>query len=301
MIKSITVTNYLDETIVLDMRFPEKSGFLVKSITGLGPVKANINVADIATGDGGSYNSARATSRNIVMKLGFMFAPTVEAVRQKSYKYFPLKKKVRLTIETDNRICETYGYVEKNEPDIFSKNESTSISIICPDPYLYSAEDSVTIFHGVNDAFEFEFSNESLTDNMLEFGVIEENNIQTVYYEGDAEVGVTIYIFATGDITNLAIWNTRTRETMKINSSRLEKITGSGIVEGDEIVITTDKNNKSIQLIRDGKYINILNSLDRNVDWFKLQKGDNIFAYTADYGLSNIQLRIENKVAYEGV
>lgn len=301
MIKSITVTNYLDETIVLDMRFPEKSGFLVKSITGLGPVKADINMTETATGDGSQYNSARATSRNIVMKLGLMFAPTVEAVRQKSYKYFPLKKKVKLVIETDNRICETYGYVESNEPDIFSKKETIQISIVCPDSYLYSTKTTTTVFHGIEPGFEFPFSNESLDEDTIEFGYIDDNTVQNIYYEGDAEVGVTIDIQAVGDITNLTIWNKGTRESMRMDSARLARLTGSGIVNGDRIIITTGKDNKSIQLMRDGVYINILNCLDRNVDWFKLSKGDNVFAFTAGYGITNALIHVEHRVAYEGI
>lgn len=39
----------------------------------------------------------------------------------------------------------------------------------------------------------------------------------------------------------------------------------------------------------------------KNTDWFTLAKGDNIFAFTADSGVTNLQFRIENKVIYEGV
>ena len=77
-----------------------------------------------------------------------------------SYKYFPTKKKIKFEIVTDKRNCEAYGYVEKNEVNIFSKTEGSVISIICPDPYFYSAEDSLhtTVFYGVENEFEFEFS-----------------------------------------------------------------------------------------------------------------------------------------------
>jgi hypothetical protein len=54
-------------------------------------------------------------------------------------------------------------------------------------------------------------------------------------------------------------------------------------------------------LIREGVSYNILNCLDKNTDWFTLAKGDNIFAFTADSGVTNLQFRIENKVIYEGV
>ena len=43
MIKSVTITNHLDESIKLDLFNPEESGFIIKNIEGLGPVKANIN------------------------------------------------------------------------------------------------------------------------------------------------------------------------------------------------------------------------------------------------------------------
>lgn len=50
-----------------------------------------------------------------------------------------------------------------------------------------------------------------------------------------------------------------------------------------------------------GKTTNILNCLDKNADWFQLAKGDNIFAYTAEYGSTNLQFKIENRIVYEGV
>lgn len=72
MIKSVTITNYLGEKIRLDLTDPEKSGFVIKEIGGLGPVKADINTTDIATTDGALFNSSRATAREITMKLKFL-------------------------------------------------------------------------------------------------------------------------------------------------------------------------------------------------------------------------------------
>lgn len=132
MIRAVTVTNYLGESKRFELAFPEKSGFAVQSISGLGPSKADINTTEISTNDGSLYNSARVNSRNIVMSLKLMFNPQIEDTRQDSYKYFPIKKRVTLLIETDNRICETYGYVESNEPGLFSSGETTQISIVCP-------------------------------------------------------------------------------------------------------------------------------------------------------------------------
>lgn len=307
MIYSIVVTNYLGDRIKLELGKPEVSGFLIKSITGLGPAKANVNTTEVSTNDGSLFNSARLSQRNIVLDLVFIntvYGERIEDLRQKSYKYFPLKKSVELTIETDNRYVKTTGYVESNEPNIFSSQEGTQISIICPDPYFYSAgEDgnNITNFYSIDPMFEFPFSNESLDEPLLVFGEIQIKTEGVITYHGDSEIGVVIYIHAIGPATNINIYNTETREVMKINTEKISSLTGKGIVASDDIVINTAKGEKSITLIREGVSYNILNCLDKNTDWFTLAKGDNIFAFTADSGVTNLQFRVENKVIYEGV
>lgn len=307
MIYSIVVTNYLGDRIKLELGKPDVSGFLIKSITGLGPAKANVNTTEVSTNDGSLFNSARLSQRNIVLDMVFIntvYGESIEDLRQKSYKYFPLKKSVELTIETDNRYVKTTGYVESNEPNIFSSQEGTQISIICPDPYFYSAgEDgnNVTNFYSIDPMFEFPFSNESLDEPLLVFGEIQIKTEGVITYHGDSEIGVMIYIHAIGPATNINIYNTETREVMRINTEKISSLTGKGIVASDDIVINTAKGEKSVTLIREGVSYNILNCLDKNTDWFTLAKGDNIFAFTADSGVTNLQFRVENKVIYEGV
>lgn len=307
MIYSLAVTNFLGDRIRLELGKPENTGFLIKSITGLGPVKANVNTTEVATNDGSMFNSARLSQRNVVIQMVFVnsiYGEDIEAIRQKSYKYFPIKKNVELVIETDNRYVRTTGYIESNEPDIFSKQEGTQISIICPDPYFYSASedgDNVTDFYSIDPMFEFPFSNESLTEPLLVFGEIQIKTEGVITYSGDSEIGVMIYIHAIGPAEYINIYNTETREVMTIDTVKLEKLTGRGLIAGDDIIINTLKGEKSITLVRSGVSYNILNCLDKNTDWFTLVKGDNIFAFTADSGVTNLQFRIENKVIYEGV
>ena len=304
MIRAITVTNYLGDSIKLDLARPEQSGFVVTSVTGLGSGKANINMTEVATNDGGLFNSSRLPSRNIVISLKYLWHDSIEDVRQLSYKYFPIKKKLTLLIETDNRQAEIDGYTETNESTIFSKDEGSDISIVCPNPFFYSAgKDGIntTIFYGVEPLFEFPFSNESLYECLLEMGRIQNQTEKTIVYSGDAEIGVTIAIHAIGEARNITIYNTGTREIMRIDTDKLKAFTGSGIIPGDEIIICTVKGQKSITLLRNGKTTNILNCLDKNADWFQLAKGDNIFAYTVEEGRANLQFRIENRIVYEGV
>lgn len=301
MIKVITVTNYLGESIKMDLRRPEDSGFLIKSIDGLGAGKAAINMTEVCTNDGGLFNSSRLPSRNIVIRIKYLWKGTIEDVRQLSYKYFPIKKKVTLLIETDNRMAEIEGYVETNEPTIFSKSEETSISIVCPEPFFHSISKKSTIFSGIEPMFEFPFSNEDMHICLLEMGEIRNLTENLVIYDGDSEVGVTIVIHAVGEASNITIYNTRTRERMKIDTDKLAALTGSGIMASDDITICTVKGSKSVTLLREGQTINILNCLDKDTDWFQLAKGDNIFAYSAETGGSNLQFKIINRIIYEGI
>ena len=127
MIKSITVTNYRGDRIKLELTKPEESGFVVTSVTGIGPGTANINSSEMSTTDGSLFNSARVPSRNIVISIRYLWRDTIEDARHLSYKYFPIKRKVTLLIETDKRMAEIEGYVESNDPNIFSQEEGSDI------------------------------------------------------------------------------------------------------------------------------------------------------------------------------
>lgn len=311
MIKTVMVTNYLGDKLDLDLAAPEKSGFAVVGISGLGPGTATVNVSEIPTNDGALYNSARRPSRNIVLGLIFQWKEalvsgkkrivgTIEDMRMLSYKYFPLKKKIKLRITTDSRDAEIEGYVESNEPAIFSKGEGATISIICPDPNFYSVEaDGVqsTIFSGIEPTFEFPFGSE----DHIEFGVISQNPQKLIIYKGDVEFGMNIIITATGMASGVTIYDMITLERMEIDSVKLEEFTGAGIIAGDKITISTVKGKKGMILERGGETFNILNCLTRDSAWFTLRKGDNIFSYTADTGDNNLRFTINNKIVYEGV
>lgn len=304
MIKTVTVTNYLGESLTLELKNPWDVGIAITKIEGLGPVKADINSTEISSGDGARFNSARISTRNIVFTFRLLEAPTVEDSRQKTYKYFPIKTNVTLLFETDNRLCQITGYVESNKPNIFSEEEDTQISIICPNPYFISMSNggmNTVVFFGDEPMFEFPFSNESLTDPLIVFGNIKLRQEEIVPYDGDSEVGFTIKMHALGEVRQITIYNTKTRETMKIDTDILNEITGSGIVAGDEITISTIKGDKHITLLRNGKEINILNALGKDVDWFQLAKGDNRFAYICEYGAENLEFSINYQTLYEGV
>ena len=78
MIQGFKVINEAGESLTIELARPEKSGFAVSSIKGLGPVKATINTTNIATNDGGVYNSSRLSNRNIV--IDFIYYPIYNSI-----------------------------------------------------------------------------------------------------------------------------------------------------------------------------------------------------------------------------
>lgn len=302
MIKSIKVTNPKGESLVLDLFHPEKSGLIVRSISGLGPPKANINSTDLATADGALYSSARASTRNIVFNLQFMFAPTIEDSRQLTYKYFPLKKLVKIEVETDNRSLETSGYVESNSPDIFSKEETTQISILCLDPFFYDPNPSVTQFATVTPTFEFPFSNESTSESLIEFGTINLDTRSTIDYIGDVDTGVLITIHALGSVSgSLTIYNVETQEKMVVDLAKIKTLIGKDYGSGDDIIISTVSGDKYVQVLHDGKYTNAIAAIEKLADWFQVSVGRNIFNFTVTKGIENLVMSFSYRNAYGGI
>lgn len=296
MIKSITALNYVGNSLVIDLGDPSTSGLLVTKITGLNPPKANINTTKFATNDGSEYNSANVAERNIVFTFRLIGTPSVEETRVNLYKHFPIKKLVTLTFETDtknlgeidDKRVVIQGYVESNEVDIFSNKVTATVSIVCTNPYFESISEIITSFSNVKPLFEFPFDD---TDR-LEFSELLTDAIRTYYYDGEVETGFIMNIHATDYVSNITLYRMITGESMRINIT-LEPF--------DDIIISTVQNHKYVRLLRHGTYTNILNRINRDADWFLLQKGINSFGYTAESGGENLVISIQNKIVYEGI
>lgn len=222
MIESLKITNYLGEEFVITLNDAEpKHGMIIQSIDGLGPVQANINTTELANNDGSNYNSSRLTERNIVFNIILHPAPSIEEARHLVYRCFLIKKYIDIVITTDIRELKTRGYIESIEPQIFSKQEGVTVSIICPDPYLYSRYNEISHAYMHEPLFEFEFSNESLASLLIQMGEIHyPERAAIIDYEGSIETGIIIKIHAFDEyIHGFNIWNFTTDERMFISST----------------------------------------------------------------------------------
>ena len=301
MIKALTATNFKGEALRMELANPDPSGLIIKQIEGLGPPKATINTSELATIDGSLFASSRCQNRNIVITLAMMFKPTIEDSRQKTYKYFPIKKPLILTLETDNRLTQITGYVESNEPNIFSSEEDTQISIICPDPFFYDLGSSEQVYTNIYPLFEFPFSNESLTENLIEFSTMIEDPRAIINYIGDIDTGIEIRIHSLDTPGDITLYNVETRESFKIFNSQVKKITGGEIGNTDDIIISTKRGNKYVKLFRKGIETNIISAVDMDADWFQLSTGVNAFTFVTQKEKAKVTINFSYRNAYGGI
>jgi hypothetical protein len=325
MIESITFTNRFGRSLHCNLREPEYSNIAITDITGLGPGKSTMKINDIATSDGGIFSSARMGARNIVFTFRFIeydpdyaYVP-VEDSRRLSYEFFMPKTQIRVIIRTDRgREFTINGYVESNEPTIFSNQESSTVSLICPGYYFKMVSDTGDQQHETilgNGLFEFPFSNES-TDGQkkIQFGEAERISTYELYYDGDTENGFELRITFLGNIVNeisvdnIPVGNTYNGDVgigndyinypgwtdldisssfVHIDISALATLLSSVYSDpiytnGNRIIITSQTGNKSVTFATfDGDMYNILDGVD-HLDWLKLYPGYNRFRVSTD-------------------
>ena len=178
------------------------------------------------------------------------------------------------------------------------------VSIRCPDPYFRLDGDGAELSESVGGnqpVFEFPFSNESLTQPLLEFGTIQSYVEKNLYYSGDGENGLKIHANFYGPVTNPRFHIRNTNQKLGISTVHVEALTGAPITSGDTIDINTMRGQKSITLIRGNNTHNIIGAISPDSTWLYVDRGDNVFTYKVDSGFENMSVSITTTPLYLGV
>lgn len=290
--RSDLFTMYLKNPINVDDN--NGIGLAIDSIEGLGPVEADINTTEMVV-DGDLFNSARVGKRNIVLNLAF-YAESgngIETARRYSYQLFPIKQKVNLEIVTDTRKFYTQGYVEKNEPLIFSDMCTTQISIICTDPKLYDFTDEIgthditveTVDILNSQSHGFEYSGEVGTGCILTFTIGAD-------ITAPASEGAAAFAFAFSNVIDGSIASVRVYSPT------------DGFKTGDILTISSVTGNKYCILTttEEGTTVsyNALNLLSQNPDWVVVKPGGTNMELTDPNQIISSAILTTN-ICYEGV
>ena len=279
----ITVENNRGEKLNLT----NNPDYVVTRVDGLNPSSANINTAVTATFDGSTFKSSRVNNRNIVIEI--VLDGNVENSRINLYKYFKTKSKVTLYLRTASRDVYTVGYVETFECGLFERRQKAQVSLICPYPYFIDINTDIVQFSVTKDCFEFPFS---IAAEGIPFSETIINSRRSIINNGDVESGLIIQLHATSTVLNPKIYNEDTGEYFILNVEMLE---------GDEIVINTNKGEKGVKMTVNGVTTNIINDIESGSTWFEIEPGDNIFLYTADEYPENLRCTFVHSDKYGGV
>lgn len=304
MIYTIVATNDKGDSVELDLANPWAGGIAVTGASGLGPADGTINTVNFATSDGALFNSSRIKSRDIELNLKFL-GSDIEAVRHRLLRYFRVKHPITLDFITDYRHTYITGHVEKNEIDIFSKNEGADITIVCPNPFFRlrdpaKGKNSVR-FTTSTPSFEFEFQDPNVDSPTLIFGEMSSTGETIVVYEGDADASTVVDIQFLGPATGVKLYNTTTQTRINIDTNEISRLLGSTIRAGDRLSISSGVGDKYVRAYRDGKMYNALSALDKDSDWIFLTPGDNLITVRADTGIDNVSAIISFENLYESI
>lgn len=275
------VTNSRGDSLTL---FPSNL-YYCEITDGLTPPRATLNYSVVGTNDGSIFNSARLENRNLVLQITPL--QDIERSRINLYRFFRVKQLCTFYFKNGSRDVYIEGYVESVDGDLFSNKQTIQISIMCTKPYFKAIEETVTDVSQIMPLFSFPFA---ISAAGIEFSEILKRPERNVYNDGDSETGVIIELRAIGAVSNPRIYE--------------EAGGGIGInidmLEGDIITINTNVGEKAVTLFRDGVETNIINKVQPNPTWFKLQPGDNVFSYAAD-GLDLLQIVFKHYSQFEGV
>ena len=279
----IKVTNHIGQSLILDnLKFP------VVEVDGLTPSTATINTSTVATTDGEHFNSSRINKRNIVLTI----VPEdvdVEKARLELYKYFKPKRKITLTFKTKYRHVKIDGYVEAFEGGLYSQKQAFQVSVICPKTFFEDMTEVTMSQSTVNSAFEFPFETTEGGIELSALGDLQDVNVVNI---GEESTGLTIEMLATGTVLEPTIYNKTIGQKMTIRAD---------LRRGDIIKIDTRQGQKRIALISNGIQKNIINDIVKGSNWIQLEIGENIFSFSALYGMENLEVRYSFNPLYEGV
>lgn len=283
-----------------------ESDFQVVSIDGLYPPQAQINRSNVAGMDGSKFNSSKLNERAIVITL--KICGDIEANRIKLYSYFNTKQWCKFYYKNETRDVYIEGWTETHNVPQFTNNEIAQITILCPNPYFKSIDEIIDDVSKIVEKFEFPFSFgangatnidvSDTTDNAIVFSEIDTTRVTNVINDSETQTGLIINVEFLKDVKKLLIKNTGTGDEFILDRTKY-----GGFIEGDKVVIDTNKGSKSITLIRDAQEINIFPSLKKGSVFFQLDIGDNYFSYLADNGVNDdgVAITFKHYTVYGGV
>lgn len=259
-------------------------------ISGLDPPKATVNLTNLAGMDGALFNSAKVSTRNLVISL--KITGDIEANRLELYRFFRPKHSCTFYFKNKRRDVKIEGVVESAECPQFTNKEIMQASILCPTTYFQDIEEIIADMSDSSAGFVFPFSID--IDEPIPFSEYTIGKQTSAVNTSETDVGVLFEVFFLAAASKIMIVNVGTGETMEASYSFLP---------GDTLKISTGTGNKKVTLVRGGVARNLFLALSDDSVFLQLEPGNNTFSYLVDDGANdqNARVMLRFRELYAGV
>lgn len=288
-IEKLTYTNERGESIV----FSHASVYHTNEVSGLSDVRNAIYSINSMGQDGDTYLGNRIESREIEI-VGSIKERDKDHIRE-------YRRKLNRVLNPQYAATLTYEYGDfkrvidckvDNAP-VFSRKaifQDFTVQLLCLNPFWRkeskSRDDIATWIGGL------EFPVEIPIVEGWQIGFRQPSLIVNVYNDGDVKAGIRVEFRALGVVKNPSLLNVDTQEFIKLNID---------LVAGDTLSVSTGYGEKEVTLKRGGATSDAFRYLDADSSYLQLSVGDNLFRYSAEENLENLEVSIYHDDLYLGV
>lgn len=241
---------------------PNNDPVQLRTIDGLGPVKAELASTAFASGRGELFQGSSIGKRNIVLNLGLnpnWIDQTMATLRQKLYAYLLPEAWTKLRFFSDHLpTVDIEGIVESFEPNMFSEDPEIQVSILCHKPDFIDVD--ATIYNGVVDdgTAELEFIYTGTVGTGIELRI--DGSTDNPSYSGDFDI--TLKSPTSPQIFSIQGVLVDTTKYFKVSSVRTKK-------------------RAQIILKSDGSATNLLSKITTASVWPEIKPGTNLLSVKA--------------------
>ena len=287
-IEKLTYTNERGESVV----FSHASIFHTNEVSGLSDVRNAIYSINSMGQDGDTYLGNRIESREIEI-VGSIKERNKDQMRE-------YRRKLNRVLNPQYAATLTYEYGEfkrvidckvDNAP-VFSRKaifQDFTVQLLCLNPFWRkeskSRDDIATWIGGLEFPVEIPAAG-------WQIGFRQPSLIVNVYNDGDVQAGIRVEFRALGVVKDPSLLNVDTGEFIKLNID---------LIAGDVLSVSTGYGEKEVTLKRGGVTSDAFRYLDVDSSYLQLSVGDNLFRYSAEQNLENLEVSIYHDDLYLGV
>lgn len=293
--RRITCTNITDDvSVTFGDRF---SPFLLQDVEGIYSIDVNINSTDNSMFDGSTIIGTFIRPRNIVLTI----ADRENYGKHRNLIYLLFKPKTKGVFvyeevdEDFNEKREIEYCVEKIEQDSTGHVRQIVVSLLCADPFFRAIEDTLVTMSGWESMFEFPHY---YIKEGEELAVRVTKQLVEIQNDSSADgIGLTITMTTNQPVINPRMYHVESDSFIQLGDDNNE----FNMQIGDQVIFTTENNNKNAYLIRDGVKTIINEHISDDSEYIQLTHGTNHLRYSAKEGEEHLLVNVTFRMKYQGV